>query len=71
MSERSAIEKRPAEPRKRLAPPSAVAAPPAVRVEKPGDDDERKFTIIGDPLWGMAIASIVLLAVLAALMASR
>jgi hypothetical protein len=33
-------------------------------------DTESRFTILGDPLWGMAIVSGILLATLAALMAS-
>jgi hypothetical protein len=47
----------------------------AVRSEEPADDTVSgtgaapDFAIIGDPLWGIAIASVILFAALAALIA--
>ena len=48
-----------------------VGGVPPVRVDSAANDDTPTagFTIVGDPLWGMAIASAILFAILAALIA--
>ena len=48
----------------------AIVIPPPVRDAAANDESaESKFSIFGDPLWGIAIASGILFAALAALMA--
>ncbi len=53
------------------APAPAVNVQSTVRVEPAANDavPTKPFSLFGDPLFGMAIASIILLAVLAALVA--
>jgi hypothetical protein len=66
MSTRSSRKSHPAVPRE---VPAAVRS--TVRTEAAVNDAEptRTFSVYGDPLFGMAIASVILLAVLAALVA--
>jgi hypothetical protein len=63
-------QRSPALPKK---PPAKViaAVSPAVRADVAVDEEARKseFSIFGDPLWGIAIASGILFATLVALMA--
>lgn len=68
MSSRPALAPRPAAPAQQHA--AAAAVQPRIRKEAPANDDERapEFSFYGDPLLGMALASIVMLIVLAALM---
>jgi hypothetical protein len=49
---------------------SPADVPSRIHKEAPGHDDESSpgFSIYGDPLFGMAIASVIMFAVLAALM---
>ena len=56
---------------KELAATPIVHVPQAVRVDAAANDDSATstFSVVGDPLLGMAIASGVLFAVLAALIA--
>lgn len=71
MSARPATKPRPAEPRK-MRPPATVATVKALpRVDDRAEEQakHRRFGIFGDPLWGMAIASVILFATLAALIA--
>jgi hypothetical protein len=58
-----------ASPPKNAATP--VAAPPAVRRDETAGEvaPRSAFAIFGDPLWGMAIATIILFAIFAALVA--
>ena len=70
MSANPARKRKPVPPRIRQTPAAAVHT--AVRVEAAANDDKPKteFSVFGDPLFGMAIASVILLAVLAALIAA-
>ncbi len=57
---------------KALAPTPVVHVPQAVRVEDAAANDDSAtstFTVVGDPLLGMAIATGILFAALAALIA--
>jgi hypothetical protein len=58
--------------RKNPAATPVIDDRPAVRVDTAANDDTptSAFTIFGDPLWGMAIVSGILFALLAALVAS-
>lgn len=56
--------------RKDLVPLPIASVPPAARVERAANDDETStFSVIGDPLLGMAIGTGILFLVLAALIA--
>ena len=46
-----------------------IARVDAVAEEVAEEKETSKFTMVGDPLWGMAVASVILFAALAALMA--
>ena len=69
MSQRLAVTQH--TPAARKAPSVALVVRPAVRVDAaPADQKETsEFTIFGDPLWGIAIATVILFATLAALIA--
>jgi hypothetical protein len=71
MRSRPAHAPRPAAPENGHASAPAVRARSTVRPEAPGNDNESTsgFSFFGDPLFGMAIASVILFAVLAALVA--
>lgn len=62
----AAIQHAAAEREKRAENPAGAE----VREKPIGDDERSDFSIFGDPLWGMAIISAVLFAVLAALIAA-
>ena len=70
MNSRSAITKHSAASRK-IPAATQVGALQAVRVDAAANDDTSTstFSIFGDPLWGIAIASGMLFALLAALIA--
>ena len=65
MKLRLAVTQRPAAPRKN------VAVRPTVPVAEAASDaaPPLSFAIFGDPLWGMAIATVILFAIFAALVA--
>ena len=71
MNSRVAAPKHSAASRKNPAATPVAAIRPAVRADATVNDDTptSTFSIFGDPLWGMAIASGILFAVLAALIA--
>ena len=71
MGSRTALAPRSASPRDEEAIAAAVSAQSTIRPEAPANDDEStsEFSFFGDPLFGMAIASVILFAVLAALVA--
>ena len=71
MSSRSALTPRAAAPRKKRVTVPVAGVQAAVRVEAAANVEKptRKFSVFGDPLFGMAIASVIMFAVLAALMA--
>ena len=70
MSSRSALKPHTPTRRKDLVPVPISDVRPAARVDAAAnDEDVSTFSVIGDPLLGMAIGSIILFAVLAALMA--
>ncbi len=71
MSARLPVTKHSAASRKNLAATPVVGVRPAVRVDTAANDDTYTsgFRIFGDPLFGMAIASGILFAILAALIA--
>ena len=72
MSSRSALTPHSAAPRhKHATAPVAGVQSPSVRVEAAANDDKptSELSFYSDPLFGMAIASVILFAVLAALMA--
>jgi hypothetical protein len=71
MLSRSALAPRPAAPEDEHAIARVADVPSQIRQEAPANDDEStaKFSFYGDPLFGMAIASVILFAVLAALVA--
>jgi hypothetical protein len=71
MSPRSALAPHSAAPRtKHVEIPAAGRSSP-VHVEAAANDDKptSEFSVYGDPLFGMAIATVILFAVFAALMA--
>ena len=70
MSSRTAVRQRPIVPQKNLAAP-AVGIQSAMRTEAAANDEQQKpgFAPSSDPLIGMAIASVILFGVLAALIA--
>ena len=69
MSSHPALTPRSDSPRNKR--PAAPDAPSFVRVEAAANPEQPKseFSFYGDPLFGMAIASVILFAVFAALMA--
>ena len=69
MKSRLAVTQQPAAPRTEPATP--VRARPTIPVAEAANDaaPTPSFAIFGDPLWGMAIASVILFAILAALIA--
>lgn len=71
MSSRSAPTPHSAAPRNKHPVPVAVVESSTVRVEAAANDDKptSDFSFYGDPLLGMAVASIILFGVFAALMA--
>ena len=71
MSSRFTTTQRSPALRKKPAANAIAAVQPAVRGDAAANEDERtsEFSIFGDPLWGIAIASGILFAMLAALMA--
>lgn len=71
MRSRPALAPRPAAPKDQHAALPAVSVQPSISRKAPANDDESAaaFSLYGDPLLGMAIASVILLAVLAALVA--
>jgi len=69
MSSRLAVRQRPAASRKSTATKPVENVRPTIRVEAAAKD-ETKPSVFNDPLWGMAIASGILFAILAALIAS-
>lgn len=71
MSSRSALPSRAAEPANERARAPAASVQSAARVEAAASGARRgsRFSFWRDPLFGMAIASVVLFAILAALMA--
>lgn len=71
MSSRSAVKQQSPAAQKDLAAVPITHASPEARVDTAAnDDDTSTFSVIGDPLLGMAIASGILFILLAALMAS-
>jgi len=72
MSSRSALTSHSAAPQKERATAPAAGVQSTAHVNPAANDDAREseFSFWSDPLFGMAIATVVLLAVLAALMAS-
>jgi hypothetical protein len=71
MRSRTALAPRSAAPEDKDAIAPDVSAQSTIRQEAPANDDESTsgFSFFGDPLFGMAIASVILFAVLAALVA--
>lgn len=71
MSSRPVLAPRSGAPEDEHASARVADVPPPMRQEAPANDDEStaKFSFYGDPLFGMAIASVILFAVLAALVA--
>jgi hypothetical protein len=71
MRSRTALAPRSAAPEDEDTIAPAVGAQSTIRPEAPANDDESAsgFSLFGDPLFGMAIASVILFAALAALMA--
>jgi len=69
MSSRLATRQHPAASRKNAAAKPVASVRPTVRVEAAAKN-ETKPSVFNDPLWGMAIASAILFAILAALIAS-
>lgn len=71
MRSRSALTLHSAAPGKSRATAPAAGVQSQVRAEAAADDDQStsEFSIHGDPLFGMAIASLIMFAVLAALVA--
>jgi hypothetical protein len=71
MRSRTALAPRPTAPEDDHAVARTGDVPSPVRQEAPANDDESaaEFSFYGDPLFGMAIASVILFAVLAALVA--
>ena len=71
MSPRSALAPREAAPREKRVSAPVAGVRSALPVETAANDDKptEKFSVYGDPLFGMAIATVILFAVLAALMA--
>lgn len=71
MSSRSAVKQHSPAARKDLVAVPIADASPTARVDAgANDDDTSTFSVIGDPLLGMAIASGILFVLLAALMAT-
>ena len=71
MATRPAVRPRTTAPREPGTAATAAGVRSTVRVEAAANDERTKsgFSIYGDPLFGMAIASAILFAVLAALVA--
>jgi len=68
MSLRLAVTRHSAASRKNRAAKPLAGARPVVRVE-PAAKDDTALSAFGDPLAGMAVASVILFAILAALIA--
>jgi hypothetical protein len=71
MSSRFAVKQHSATPQKDFAATPVAGVQSAVRVEAAANDDKPRseFRFFGDPMFGIAIASVILFAILAALMA--
>jgi hypothetical protein len=71
MSPRPAVAPRPTVAEGGHVTARVAEVPSPIRHEAPANDDEStaEFSFYGDPLFGMAIASVILFAVLAALVA--